>query len=346
MSKIRVMVTGSGSGVGQGIIKALRLSKLQITVIAADINAQNSGFLRADEAVLIPKVEDLEKPDLFIGILIRNKVDVLMIGSEYDLSFFARHKKEIENNSKTIIIISPESSIKIADDKYLTASFLSENHIAKSDFWAPENKEAAIKIFNNYKKPMILKSRTGTSQRNVHIVRDEKDLSLLYNKVPNPMLQEILALPKNQLDKEYTCSIFKCKDGTILGPFTSRRTLKSGNSWIVEVDQFKDIFPLMLKIGRKFSTIGSLNVQLMMTSNGPVPFEFNARFSGTTAIRAHYGFNEPEMAIKNYYLNENIENPKIRTGTVFKYFEEVFVDNMKFKDVKSFHKKGLINKWF
>ena len=44
MSKIRVMVTGSGSGVGQGIMKALRLSKLQLTLIAADISIYNAGF--------------------------------------------------------------------------------------------------------------------------------------------------------------------------------------------------------------------------------------------------------------------------------------------------------------
>ena len=38
----------------------------------------------------------------------------------------------------------------------------------------------------------------------------------------------------------------------------------------------------------------------MMGPKGPIPFEINARFSGTTAIRAHFGFNEPELAIQSY----------------------------------------------
>jgi carbamoyl-phosphate synthase large subunit len=53
------MVTGAGSGVGQGIIKALRLSKRHLNLIAADITPLNSALFRADEALLMPKVETL-----------------------------------------------------------------------------------------------------------------------------------------------------------------------------------------------------------------------------------------------------------------------------------------------
>ena len=48
---------------------------------------------------------------------------------------------------------------------------------------------------------------------------------------------------------------------------------------------------------------GSFNIQLRLSKRGPIPFEFNPRFSGTTSIKSYFGFNEPEMFIKNYYLN-------------------------------------------
>ena len=346
MNEIRVMVTGSGSGVGQGIIKSLRLSELPIKIIVADIDRYNAGFYTGDESVIIPKLENLTNCDQMINLLSEKDIDVLMVGSEYDLEFFAKFKNQIEEKLLTKVIVSSQSSVKIANDKYLTACFLKENEIAVSDFWAPQNLDEAINIYTNYGKPMILKSRTGTSNRNVFLVETAKKLKSLFNQVPNPMLQEVLAYSSEKLDSEYTCSIFKCFDGTILGPFTSRRTLKSGNSWVIEVDNFKEIYPMLLNIGEKFPTIGSLNIQLMMTEKGPIPFEFNSRFSGTTAVRSHFGFNEPEMAIRNYYLNENIKNPKIRSGVVFKYLEEVFIDDIKYKDLNSFKGNGLINKWF
>ena len=89
-----------------------------------------------------------------------------------------------------------------------------------------------------------------------------------------------------------------------------------------------------------------MNIQLRNSKKGPVPFEFNARFSGTTSIRAKFGFNEPEMFIKNYYLNKKIKNPKIKPGVTFRYIEEIFLINASIKKLKTKFGKGLINQWF
>ena len=92
--------------------------------------------------------------------------------------------------------------------------------------------------------------------------------------------------------------------------------------------------------------IGSLNVQLMLTEAGPVPFEINARFSGTTAVRAHFGFNEPEMALRNYFYREDIIDPVIRSGVALRYHEEVFVDDVRADELQPGVHKGYVNQWF
>lgn len=85
---------------------------------------------------------------------------------------------------------------------------------------------------------------------------------------------------------------------------------------------------------------------MMITERGPVPFEFNARFSGTTPIRAHYGFNEPEMTLRSYRLGEKIEPPRIGRGVVLRYIEEVFLDNASADALGEPLPRGVVHHWF
>ena len=49
-----------------------------------------------------------------------------------------------------------------------------------------------------------------------------------------------------------------------------------------------------------------------MSKRGPIPFEFNSRFSGTTSIRAYFGFNEPLMFLKNYFQKKKLYHLKLK----------------------------------
>ena len=84
-----------------------------------------------------------------------------------------------------------------------------------------------------------------------------------------------------------------------MGPFVAKRIIKFGTSWVIDnkkIDiQVKELIKL---ISSKIDNVGSFNVQLINTIKGPIPFEFNSRFSGTTSIRSYFGFNEPEFFIK------------------------------------------------
>ena len=101
MKKINVLVTGAGSGVGQSIIKALILSKLPCKIIPADINYLNSFMYLFKSSKIVPKVENENKAlKWYFKNLKKFKIDVLLIGSEYDLNFFSKYKSQIKKKNK------------------------------------------------------------------------------------------------------------------------------------------------------------------------------------------------------------------------------------------------------
>ncbi len=346
MKPVRVLVTGAGSAVGQGIIKALRIGCVPVSLVAADIQPMNAALFRADEAVLIPKVENPGALPTLIDLFQKKRIDVVMIGSEFDLMFFAENKKYIENKTGALVIVSPEKTAQIADDKWLTAEFLRERGLPYAPSYLPQNASDAICKAAEWGYPVVLKPRTGTSSRHVYVADSATSLQALLPNVSKPMIQKLIAPLQHGLSNEYTCSVFKTMDDTVLGPFTARRTLHAGHSRIVEVDDYPELHSLLLAIGKELEIMGSLNIQLMVGDDGPVPFEFNARFSGTTAVRAYFGFNEPEMAIRHFFLKEPLKKPDIKRGMAFRYDEEVFVDGVTSQEIREPLPQGKVIPWF
>ena len=341
----RVMVTGAGSGVGQGIVKALRICDLPVTVVAADIAPMNAALYRADEAIIIPRVEQANVLEHIIELLLLHRIDVVMVGSEFDLEFFSLNREEIEKRASVTTIVATPATVAIANDKWLTAEFLRESGLPYADAYLPKDQEDAVHCAEKWGFPVVLKARRGTSSRHVHIVRDSESLKKLFPGTPAPMLQRVIDFPSSELRSEYTCSVFKTADGTIIRPFTARRTVRGGTSWHIEVAPFEKLYAPLLAIANALDFIGSLNVQLMLTEEGAIPFELNSRFSGTTAVRAHFGFNEPEMALRSFFYKESIPVPEIRAGVAMRYHEEVFIEDVSAVSL-SLSDKGVVNPRF
>ena len=339
-------MTGAGSGVGQGVIKSLHASSLALNVVSADISPFNTGLYRTSESILIPKVEDSGAREEISEIIVQNSIDMLMVGSEFELAFFSRYKDEIELDTGALIVASPLETVEISNDKWLSTEFLKKNNLPYAEAYVPGNLDECTDKARDWGFPLVFKTRAGTSNRHVHIVKDIDSLARVYESVPNPMMQQLINMPSNELNAEYTCSIFKTKDDQLLGPFTARRTLKGGNSWIVEVGHFEEFHPLLTSIGTLLPSMGTLNIQLMLGDEGPVPFEFNARFSGTTAVRSYFGFNEPEMTVRSFYMGESLQNVSYRAGISFRYLEEVFLEDKSVETLSIPSSKGTKVKWF
>ncbi len=346
MTKLNILVTGAGSGVGQSIIKALRISNLRLNIISADIDVYNTALYRTKQSIVIPRVEKKNSLKKIIYIIRKYKIKILFIGSEYEIDFFSKNKKIIEKKTNVNICVSSKEIIDIANDKFKTIEFLFNNNFKVPKSFVV-NKKNINEIYKKLKKPFILKNRFGTSSREVYLINDKKKFLNVAKSLKFPMIQENLRKknPHFQGD-EYTCSIFRDNDGNLIGPFISQRFLKHGTSWILKTIKNRKLSNIMKKISIKLNNFGTINVQFMKKNKNFLPIEINSRFSGTTSIRAALGFNEPEMYIKSFYLKKKIIKKTIREGFVFRYIEEIFLNTCHDKKLFRYFSRGRKIDWF
>ena len=329
-TKIKVFVTGAGCAVGQAIVKSLNISKLKIHISVGDIAKISLGPYTKNK-FLIPKVEKKESLKWYLKFFKKYKFDILFIGSEYEIEFFSKHKSEIEKKTGILVCVSQFETVSLFNNKLSTISFLTKNNFNYPKTINIKNKLLNKKnIVMNY--PLYLKNTKGTSSRNVFMVKNLSELKEKSKLFKNPIIQENLGKKHDlfKFNNEYTCSLFYGKNGELIGPFLSERILKHGTSWAIRSIKNKILENLIFKVGKNLSGIGSINFQIKKHKKKFYIFEINPRFSCTTYIRALLGFNEPELFVKNYFLNQKINKIHYKKGSSFRFFEDiVIIDNKK-----------------
>ena len=322
----RVLVTGAGSGVGQGVLKALQLSGLDLDVVAADISPFAAGLYWSRERAIIPRLEDPGAIGSFIDLLQERAIDIVLPGSEYDVLPLAHARDLIARESATRVAVADAKWVEIADDKWLTNQFLSGNGIAVPPSTIDTSRPGLEDFLDQVHFPLIVKPRRGTSSRNVAVVKSMNDLEKAIGGVEHPMVQELVETSSSQEINEFTCSAFRDWNGRRYSVFCARRTLRAGSSWLLEVSPSPDVEQYVHEVANVFANQGPLNVQLILGEDGPRAFELNCRFSGTTGIRALAGANEPEASVRSLLYGESSDDFRIRPGVAIRYLDEVFLE--------------------
>ena len=322
--KRNILVTGVGGGVGQGIYFAL--NKKKHNVFVSDSYEYAAGLYLTKNHFITGNLEESDNFEKFIELIKTNRIDVVLPGNEYDVSTLSKSKSLLESITQAIIIVSPEKTIELANDKWQSYEYFKNRDISTPKTYLVTNETNLENIFKEIDFPLIVKPRFGTASRGVVSVTSLAEAREFIAKTSNPLIQEkLIHLKQDILGSEYTCSVFKDSKGNFIGPIVARRTLRNGTSWIVEVVSKPDLKDYLLKIAQSLDYSGPLNIQLIETSSGPKLLEINCRFSGTTGIRSYFGFNEPEMSISSFYDKKSLKSVKLKEGTVLRYVQDIIV---------------------
>lgn len=322
MKPVTVVVTGVGAPVGVSIIKALRASSLTIRVVGVDSEPLAQGLFRVDRAHLIPSAREDASAyfEALVRVSLAESAQILFSGWEGELPLLADRKAEFEERTGAVLPLAP-SATRTALDKWLTVKILSEAGVPVPDTVLPTDREQLEAFRRKHAYPYVLKPRRGSGGRGLVLVHTDEELAFFSRHTPDPVVQEYL-LPA---DQEYTVGVFLLEDGTPAGVLALKRTLASGLSYRMESDQNPVACSIAAQAAAALGLVGPANVQLRLTSAGGQVFEVNPRCSSSTSVRAHFGLNEPEMAIRRFVLGEDLPPPTVQEGICLRFWEEIYL---------------------
>jgi carbamoylphosphate synthase large subunit len=326
-----IAITAVGGGVGQSVLRALRLSSLPIRTIGFDVNPWSAGLYTCDKGYTIPHSRQPNFIERLLEILCQERVSVLIPGSDPEVRVISRNRQRFISSGIFPVIGSAEA-IHLCLDKLAGYRFFSNQGLPFA-MTAPASEAFALAKEVGF--PLIVKPIDGSASRGVTIAFDKEQLKRQLDNTNN-VAQEYL-VPQSWRKKrheltqqdvydgfvilqtdEISVHILYDHQGNLLGKFTSCNVLRDGVPMLIDpmtvhqVEEAEDTASKMVSLLVEKGFVGLCNIQGKLTELGPVFFEMNPRFTGTTAARAAMGFNEVEALLRRVLLNEPLEEVKKR----------------------------------
>lgn len=314
---MKVMVTGAGAVLGQGILRSLAASSLRPHVIALDPSPLAAGLYWGTERALIPMAKDPAYLDVLGALLGRHRPDVLLVGTDVELALLAEHRAEIESTWGVGVVVSSPRVVSIADDKWLTVQFLRANGFPAPESCLPGDEDELIARVGF---PLVVKPRVGARSIGMSVVHDRDALARAVAGLADPVIQECVGTDQT----EFTAGTLTF-DGRCAASIVMRRDLRDGNTFRAYVDDYPELDAVVRRMAEALGAYGPANFQFRVDDGVVKVFEINGRFSGTTPFRMHAGFNEVDLVLRKVVLGEPIVQPPIEKMTILRYFTEVVV---------------------
>ena len=220
---IKVLVTGAGAVLGQGIVRALRISDLDLEIAAADPNPLSPALFWVDRGYIIPPANDPAFIACVSDVLDRERPDIVLVGTDVELPLFARHREELEGAFATNVLVSSPRVVDIADDKFETYNFCCDAGLNPPKSALPEDPASLQSLIEGAGYPLVVKPRIGARSVGVSIVNDDEELKSAIRGRSGLVVQELAGAA----DQEFTSSALVF-NGVAEASVVMRRDLRDG----------------------------------------------------------------------------------------------------------------------
>jgi len=235
-----------------------------------------------------PMVSSPGYVDALISILQAHAVDVLLPGIDSEIMVLSSARDRLANIG-TRVVLAPADLVVAADDKLLTAAFLSERGIA-----VPATCDASAPT--NIGFPLIAKPRSGHGSQGITLLADAGALqAFLATRPVGYCLQSFVDGP------EFTVGFLYDSNGIMRDAVAMERILQNGRTVRGRVVDCPEMQRFMRDFGASVPGRGAVNAQLRWDPRrGAMVFEINARLSGSTDMRIAAGCNDPLRLARHF----------------------------------------------
>ncbi len=319
---LRIVVTGVGAIIGQGIVRSLRKSRRGVYVVGLDRSDDSAGPHFCDDFRRKPRCDEDDPAylDFWRKLLVEEGIDLVLPGLEHDVQQLDRMRDGLADTRARLALNRSELIMRTAD-KWEFGEALVEHGLPRIPTVLGSDWEAAVCALGP--PPILLKPRRGNGSRGIVRLHDAEDLAYWARRGgPDFMLQRIVGSD----DEEYTVGAFGLGDGTTLPPITFRRRLSpAGNTQLVEVVDDAALTEATRALAMIFRPLGPTNLQFRKEGECCFLLEINPRISSSTSLRAAFGYNEASMCIDFFVRGRTPAFPRIRRGRGWRYSEDFVV---------------------
>lgn len=313
----RILVSGASGIVGYGILRSLRISGMQLSLIGTSIydDSVAQGFCDIFEQA--PPTSDASYIEWLLDTIRKHDVDLIVPGIEIDMYEWVEHVSEIEENG-AIALLNTMELIHLCKDKWAFYENLSGAGLPCAIESSLSMEFDVLK--SKFGLPFLLKPRRGFGSKGIVKV-DSADIFLRHQKDIGQLLMAQPIIGND--DAEYTTSAFCDGRSGFFASMTLKRKLsKDGFTEKAEVVATDEFIETMSDLCKRYSPIGPTNFQFRKCADGIKLLEINPRISSSTSIRAAFGYNESAMAVDYFLEHRTPIQPEIKRGKAVRYTDE------------------------
>lgn len=314
--KMNVLVTGAGSATARAITKALRCMSLETRIVTAGDVPLAAAHCGCDAAYVTPDASDAAYAGAIKRICIDEDIDLVLAGTEREALRLSLLSDDISRETGAVVLTADADTLMLGYDRWGTVQFLKAHGFDCPDTVLAADRNAVVRMLDRLGYPVVVKPRTGQKGEGFILAHDEETLEFAIRRPTGLIVQEYLE------GDEYAVSVLVGRGGRIVGSMALRRALWEGRIVGGEADDYPGIRAAAEKVAAAVKPLGPCNIEMKMTSRGPVVFALSVHFSQETAVRAAFGFNEVEWAIRHYLKGEDFVMPPLQKGSYSRYMDE------------------------
>jgi carbamoyl-phosphate synthase large subunit len=281
---MNILLTSVGRRVE--LLKAFRQSMYRSNIsgqiVTADLKNNAPASFLADQAELVPRIDDPHYIERLLEICDRHKIDLLIPLIDTELHLLSLHQQQFTDRRVTVLISSTLAN-EICYSKQNTSLFFQEIGVKTPKIY----KLSEVKDLDF---PLIIKPNTGSSSVGVYLVKNRTELNFFANYVEDAIIQELIS------GEEYTIDVLVDFQGQVISAVPRLRIETRAG----EISKGRTVKNPALIAAAKYvveslpGAVGCITVQCFLQPDGEIVFiEINPRFGGGYPLSYRAGADFP-----------------------------------------------------